>query len=71
MKKLILFTLASFSVLLSGAVFANPVPVNFTPLLASVDFTTVISALMSIMASLAGVFIVIRGGSLVLSKIRR
>jgi hypothetical protein len=46
-------------------------PPAFTTLTAAVDFSTVISSLLTIMAALAGVFIVMRGGSLILSKIRR
>jgi hypothetical protein len=52
-----------------GPAFAEPPA--FTTLTAAVDFSTVISSLLTIMAALAGVFIVMRGGSLILSKIRR
>jgi hypothetical protein len=59
-----------FSMLLfGGPAFAEPPA--FTTLTAAVDFSTVISSLLTIMAALAGVFIVMRGGSLILSKIRR
>lgn len=60
----------SFAMMLfGGSAFADPP--NFTTLTSAVDFSTVISSLLTIMAALAGVFIVMRGGSLILSKIRR
>ncbi len=64
--KMFLALMLSFIV---GPAFADPP--SFTTLTAAVDFSTVISSLLTIMAALAGVFIVMRGGSLILSKIRR
>ncbi len=42
---------------------------TLSDLAAQVDFSTALSAILTIMAALAGVFIVTRGGSLILSKI--
>jgi hypothetical protein len=42
---------------------------TLSDLAAQVDFSTAISAILTIMAALAGVFIVTRGGALILSKI--
>lgn len=57
------------AMLFGGAAFADPP--DFSTLTTAVDFSTVITALLTIMAALAGVYIVMRGGSLILSKIRR
>ncbi|ANE57485.1 hypothetical protein AYM39_21385 [Methylomonas sp. DH-1] len=46
-----------------------PEPPDFTSLTEAVDFSTVKTALMAIMAALAAVFIVSRGGSMILRKI--
>lgn len=56
--------------LLAFGLNANATPPDFSTLTAAVDFSTVISAMMVIFAALAGVFIVSRGGGMVLSKIR-
>jgi|688.fasta_scaffold647793_2 hypothetical protein len=42
---------------------------TLSDLAAQVDYSTAISAILTIMAALAGVFIVTRGGALILSKI--
>lgn len=42
---------------------------SLSDLVSQIDFSSVISALLTIMAALAGVFIIIRGGDLILSKI--
>lgn len=68
MKKISLI-FALFLAFLAPQAFA--VPPDFSTLTAAVDFSTVITALLGIMASLAGVYIVMRGGSMVLQKIRR
>ncbi|BBL58142.1 hypothetical protein [Methylomonas koyamae] len=44
-------------------------PPDFTDLTDAVDFSTVITALMTIMGALAGVYIVNRGGNMILGKI--
>lgn len=44
-------------------------PPDFSPMLNDIDFSSVISGLITVMASLAVVFLVTRGGSLFLSKI--
>lgn len=67
-KNLLTLVLAAAAAV-SAPVFA--LPPDFTPLTSAVDFSTVISAVLGIMAALAGVFIVMRGGSLILGKIRR
>jgi hypothetical protein len=43
---------------------------DFTTLTDSVDFSTAIAAILLVMAGLAGVYIVMKGGSLILSKLR-
>lgn len=43
---------------------------DFSTLTASVDFSTAIAAILLVMAGLAGVYIVMKGGSLILSKLR-
>lgn len=55
----------------TGASNALAVGPDFSTLTNSVDFSTVTSAIMGIFAALATVYIVIRGGGLILSKIRR
>jgi hypothetical protein len=55
------------------AVFANPayaLPPDFSSLTASIDYSSVITAMLAIMAALAGVYIVSGGGSMILSKLR-
>lgn len=43
---------------------------DFATLTAAVDFGTAITAILLVMAGLAGVYIVMKGGSLILSKLR-
>lgn len=43
---------------------------DLTPLTSTVDFTTVITALLAIAGLLAGVYVAIRGAKIVLSMIR-
>lgn len=43
---------------------------DFTTLTASVDFSTATAAILLVMAGLAGVYIVMKGGALILSKLR-
>lgn len=59
----------SLMMLFGGYAFA--VPPDFSTLTAAVDFSTTEAAVLVIMASLATLYILIRGGSLILSKIRR
>lgn len=68
-KQAIKYTATLATLLFSGFAFADPP--DFSTLTTAVDFSTVITALLTIMAALAGVYIVMRGGSLILSKIRR
>jgi hypothetical protein len=55
--------------LFGSSAFADPP--DFSALTAAVDFSSVQSALLTVMATLAAVYIIMRGGSLILSKIRR
>ncbi len=50
---------------------AMAVAPDFSAITTVVDFSTVISGIVSIMAALAGVYIISRGGSMILGKIRR
>jgi hypothetical protein len=43
---------------------------DFSTLTDSVDFSTAITAILLVMAGLASVYIVMKGGSLILSKLR-
>ena len=65
MKKIFLAVLASF---VSGMALA--VPPNFTTLTAAVDYTTATAAILLVMAGLAGVYIVMGGGSMILAKLK-
>lgn len=60
---------ASLAMFLSsfGAWAAGP---DFSSLTSAVDFSTVITAIMAIAAALAGVYVVMRGADMVLSKLR-
>ncbi|GHU39158.1 hypothetical protein AGMMS50256_38860 [Betaproteobacteria bacterium] len=71
-KMLYLFSaLASFLMVPFGVAFAaDGTPPDFSTLTSSVDFSTAITAVLLVMAGLAGVFIVIRGGKLILSMLR-
>lgn len=44
---------------------------DLTALTAAVDFSTTITAVLGIMAALAGVYVIMKAGSLVLSRIRK
>ncbi len=57
-----------FGVFLSPASFA--VAPDFSTLTDAVDYSTAITAILTVFAALAGVYIVMAGGSLILSKIR-
>ncbi|ATG90522.1 hypothetical protein [Methylomonas koyamae] len=46
-------------------------PPDFSDLTDAVDFSTLNTALLAVFAALAAVFILLRGGSLILAKIRR
>jgi hypothetical protein len=49
---------------------ANAAAPDFTTLTAAVDFSTVITATLSILASLAGVYIIWKGGKMILRAIK-
>jgi len=53
-----------------ASVSAFAVAPDFTSLTASIDFSTAISAILLVMAALAGVYIIMKGGDLILSKLR-
>lgn len=50
--------------------FAYAAGPDFTTLTAAADFGTAQAAILVVMAALAGVYIVMKGGSLILSKLR-
>lgn len=52
---------------MSSASAAGP---DFSPLTSSVDYSTAIIAILAVMAGLAGVYIVMSAGSLILERIR-
>lgn len=57
----------------AAAGFALPVMAagpDFTGLTGQIDWTTAIAAILLVMGGLAGVFVVMQGGSLILSKLR-
>lgn len=65
-KKGAMVVLASLS---SVRVFAAPP--DFSTLTTGIDFSTAITAILAAMAALAGVYIVMKGGQLILSAIRK
>jgi hypothetical protein len=67
-KKCILLFFTSLLALASGLTYA--VPPDFTSLTAAVDFSTVQSAIMTIFAALATVYILILGGRMILSRVK-
>jgi hypothetical protein len=44
---------------------------DFTSLTSAIDFSTAVTAVLLVMAGLAGVYIVMAGGNLILSRLRR
>lgn len=62
------FLALALSALSFSASAAGP---DFSTLTSAVDFSTVITAILAVFAALAGVFVVTRGGQLILEKIRR
>lgn len=72
MKSFIKIIFLSFAFLLgflvSPASFAAAP--DFSTLTDAVDYSTAITAILTVFAALAGVYIVMAGGSLILSKIR-
>lgn len=65
--KFLLAALALFAISFA----ANATGPDFSSLTTAVDFSTTITAILGVFAGLAGVFIIIRGGTLILDKIRR
>ena len=54
----------------AAAVNANAAAPDFSTLTAAVDFSTVTSATLAILASLAGVYIIWKGGKMILRAIK-
>ncbi|WP_263770047.1 hypothetical protein [Propionivibrio soli] len=69
MKQAYLFLLSVWLFLMSMAARAATGP-DFTTLTAAVDYSTAIAAILVVMAGLAGVYIVMSGGSMILQKLR-
>jgi hypothetical protein len=74
MKKLFKSMVATTAMVLCAffGLFSNAfaVPPDFTTLTDSVDFSTAQTAILSVFAALAVVYILIRGGSLIIERIR-
>lgn len=68
-KTLIQTLIALFLMTLGLNAFADPP--SFTTLTAAVDFSTVISSVLTVFAALAGVYIVMKGGRMILGSIKR
>lgn len=49
--------------------FVNAAPPDFSTLTAGIDFSTLITALMSVFVAMAGVGIVAKGGSFIVRKL--
>lgn len=62
------FGLGLASLLFAGSAMA--LPPDFTTLTSSVDYSTAIAAILLVFAALAGVYIVMSGGSMILNKLR-
>ena len=62
------FVFGLFLMLFGFNVFATAP--DFSTLTAAVDYSTVIAAVLTVMAALGGVYIVMAGGSMILSKLR-
>jgi len=62
------------SMILSGALavpfLARATGPDFTGMTGQIDWTTAIAAVLLVMGGLAGVYVVMTGGSLILSKLR-
>jgi len=61
---------AFVSMLGFGAMAANATAPDFSTLTAAVDFSTVITAILLVMAGLAGVYIIWVGGGMILTKLK-
>jgi hypothetical protein len=70
-KMLYLFSALAAFLMVPFTAFADPTAPDFSSLTSSLDFSTVITAVLLVMAGLAGVYIVVKGGSLILNAIRR
>lgn len=67
-KSLLFIVLGAFGLGFMAPVFA--LPPDYSDLTEAVDFSTTTTAIMGIFAALAVVYIVIKGGSLILQRIR-
>lgn len=71
MKESKIFTVLLSALTLLGFSFdAFALPPDFTTLTDAVDFSTAQTAILSVFASLSVVYILIRGGSLIIERIR-
>lgn len=68
MKKVFAWLLAAFVSLLAVPAFA--VPPDYSTLTALIDYSTTITAIMTVFGGLAGVYIVVAGGRMILSKMK-
>lgn len=69
MKQVSMFLFSLWMFLMSMAARAATGP-DFSTLTAAVDYSTAIAAILLVMAGLAGVYIVMSGGSMILRKLR-
>lgn len=56
--------------MVSNAAYAVTTPPDYTTLTSSVDYSTTTAAVLLIMAGLAGVYILLAGGAMILAKIK-
>ena len=69
-SKLARGTAAVSGVLLAPAVFAETTAPDFSALTASIDFSSVITVVMSVAAVMVGVYVAIKGSKIVLQMVR-
>jgi len=70
MKQLKVYVLSFFALFLSiFGLDAFAVPPDFTDLTEAVDFSTAVTAIMTVFAAVAVMYIVMRGGRMILSAI--
>lgn len=69
--RVLAFVASSLGIMLSGAASAQATPPDFTTLTGAVDFSTAITAILAVFALVAAVYVVWKGGTLILAAIRR
>lgn len=69
-SKLVRGTAAVSGALLAPVVFAQSTPPDFSTLTSSIDFSTVVTGVMSVAAVMVGVYVAIKGAKIVLQMLR-